>query len=61
MVLQIALKCADIGHAAKEWDLHNEWSNRICKEFFNQGDNERKRGMPISVGMDRFYTVQAKS
>ena len=22
MILQIALKCADISHAAKEWDLH---------------------------------------
>ena len=35
LALKIMLKLADIGHAAKEWDLHYKWSCRVMEELFN--------------------------
>jgi hypothetical protein len=33
--------------------LHIKWSVRVQEEFFEQGDDERQRGLPISPWMDR--------
>ena len=46
--LSICLKCADIGHGAKELVLHKMWSRRITLEFYNQGEWEEKVGVPVS-------------
>jgi hypothetical protein len=35
-IMRLCIKAADIGHAAKAWDLHREWSLRVVTEFFNQ-------------------------
>jgi 3',5'-cyclic-nucleotide phosphodiesterase/cAMP-specific phosphodiesterase 4 len=43
-VLGVGLKCADIGHAAKEFELHKTWSDMIMEEYFIQGDLEREKG-----------------
>ena len=51
--MQIAIKCADVGHPSKPLDLHLEWSRRICEEFYCQGDKEKERGMKISPLCDR--------
>ena len=53
MTMKMALKCADIGHAAKRLSLHEKWTARITEEFYRQGDEERKMGLPISPFMDR--------
>eukprot|EP00727_Mastigamoeba_balamuthi_P012371 m51a1_g7757 putative camp-specific 3 -cyclic phosphodiesterase 4b isoform x3 (750) ;mRNA; r:98534-101324 len=37
------------------------WSERICEEFFQQGDEEQKRGMKISAFMDRSCPRVARS
>jgi hypothetical protein len=50
---QMALKCGDLGHSAKNLTLHKRWTDRITEEFFQQGDDERKKGLPISPFMDR--------
>ncbi len=34
-VLTVALKCADVGHGAKELSLHKLWSRRIIEEFYS--------------------------
>lgn len=54
LALQIALKCADLGHLATDWDEHVEWVARLEQEFFCQGDQEREHGFEeISFLMDR--------
>ena len=53
MTMKMALKCADIGHSAKRLALHEKWTARITEEFYRQGDEERKLGLPISPFMDR--------
>jgi len=51
--LQIALKCADVGHLALGWTSHMRWVQRLEQEFFKQGDREKKIGVPdISFLMD---------
>ena len=38
----------DIGNPTKKFDLYEIWIDRIMNEFFNQGDQEEIRGIPIS-------------
>jgi len=53
-LLQIAMNCADMGHLTLDWDDHLEWVQRLAKEHFAQGDQEKALGLnPISFLMDR--------
>jgi len=53
LLLQMAMKCSDLGHLALDWDLHGAWVRRLESEFFAQGDKETALGMPVSFLMDR--------
>eukprot|EP00939_MAST-03C_sp_MAST-3C-sp1_P001749 g1749.t1 len=59
-LLKVMVHSADISNPTKSWDVSKEWSERVVKEFFAQGDEERKRGIPISANMDRRTTNTAK-
>ncbi|KAL7984269.1 hypothetical protein Chor_002839, partial [Crotalus horridus] len=37
LVLQMALKCADICNPCRTWELSKQWSEKVTEEFFNQG------------------------
>ncbi|KAI8607894.1 hypothetical protein BC830DRAFT_1174890, partial [Chytriomyces sp. MP71] len=60
LTLQIFIKCGDISNAAKSLVVCQKWAERIMEEFFLQGDEERKRGMAISMFMDRNTTFIPK-
>lgn len=60
-ILGMALKCADIGHSAKDYDLHEKWSMLVCEEFFKQGDIEKNRNQAVSMYCDRETTDIPKS
>ena len=49
----MGIKCADLGHSAKDINLHTKWSYFICEEFFEQGDLEKAHNMPVSMFCDR--------
>ena len=34
LILKTVIKCADIGHSAKEWDIHYKWLMKVVEEFF---------------------------
>eukprot|EP00899_Mesostigma_viride_P007730 jgi/Mesvir1/16959/Mv15808-RA.1 len=53
LVLQLALKCSDLGHSAKSLNIHLKWTLAMEEEFYRQGDEEQRRGMAISPFMDR--------
>ncbi|KAJ3416597.1 hypothetical protein HDV05_000879 [Chytridiales sp. JEL 0842] len=57
---KICIKCADVSNMTKNWDLYQGWLNRIMEEFFKQGDDEKRMGLPVSPFMDR-ETVQIPS
>ncbi|KAJ3362262.1 High affinity cAMP-specific 3',5'-cyclic phosphodiesterase 7A [Allomyces javanicus] len=56
LVLSVAIKCADINNPSKPLHLCTQWTALIMEEFFLQGDEERRRGMEVSVLMDRYNT-----
>jgi len=56
-----ALKCSDVAHSTKPFDLHVMWTLSINAEFFNQGDTERQLGLPCSPFCDRTGTHVAES
>ncbi|KAB1256523.1 High affinity cAMP-specific 3'; 5'-cyclic phosphodiesterase 7A [Camelus dromedarius] len=37
LVLQMALKCADICNPCRTWELSKQWSEKVTEEFFHQG------------------------
>ena len=51
--MQLALKCADVGHLVLPPRLHKAWVDRLQYEYFMQGDKEREAGLPVSALMDR--------
>lgn len=61
LVLQTVIMMADLGHATKSFEYHNQWSKLITEEFFRQGDLERDRNMTLSPLCDRTMTRFAKS
>jgi hypothetical protein len=58
--MQIAIKCADISNPVKPSHLCNHWASRVMEEFYRQGDEERRIGMPVSAFMDRQKPAEAK-
>jgi len=53
LTLGMLFRAADIGHSAKEWTQHVEWSERIVQEFHAQGDEEKRLGIKVSPLCDR--------
>lgn len=60
-IFKLGIKCADLGHAAKEMQLHSKWCGLIIQEFFEQGDMEKELEMPVSMYCDRETTDISKS
>lgn len=52
-VLQNLIHCADLSNPAKPLDLYRQWTERITREFFRQGDLERQLGIDVSPMCDR--------
>lgn len=48
LVLQMALKCADLGNPCRPWMISRVWSNLICDEFYRMGQIERRLGVPLT-------------
>lgn len=61
LILEMCLKCADLGHGAKATDIHKRWTGLITKEFFQQGDSEKQKKLPISPICDRDVVIIPKS
>ena len=59
-ILQIALKCADISNPCRPWDISKKWSQKVCEEFYRQGDYERQLNLPVTSLCDRQTTSVPK-
>jgi len=60
LIMQISLKCADISNPCRRWSTCKMWSERVCEEFFNQGDQERQLQLDISNLCDRYTCTVPK-
>ncbi|KAI8813746.1 hypothetical protein BJ742DRAFT_672305 [Cladochytrium replicatum] len=56
LLLNMAIKCSDVNNPAKRLDQCKKWTELIMEEFFAQGDEERRRGVPVSMFMNREAT-----
>ena len=52
-ILNFLIHTCDIGHGAKPFALSLQWTNNIMEEFWNQGDLEKRKGLPVSFLCDR--------
>lgn len=59
--LNIILHGADISNASKPINVYVEWAERVINEFWNQGDLEKEKKLPISFLCDRTTVTIAKS
>ncbi|KAK9499447.1 hypothetical protein O3M35_002479 [Rhynocoris fuscipes] len=59
-ILQIALKCADISNPCRPWEVSRKWSQKVCEEFYRQGDFERQLNLPVTALCDRHTTSVPK-
>jgi len=53
LLLQVAVKCADLGHLTLSRAAHLHSVGRLDAELFAQGDRERSLGLEVSFLMDR--------
>ena len=53
LLLQVAVKFADLGHCFKPLQLHRQWTERVTAEFWALGDLERRLGVGLSPLCDR--------
>ncbi|XP_036408065.1 cAMP-specific 3',5'-cyclic phosphodiesterase 4A isoform X2 [Megalops cyprinoides] len=60
-VLRNMVHCADLSNPTKPLAVYRQWTERIMKEFFQQGDRERERGMEISPMCDKHTASVEKS
>lgn len=60
-ILPFILHLADISNPAKSLPTAVEWADRVLQEFFEQGDEEKELGLPISPQCCRSETKRAES
>ncbi|KAI8992479.1 hypothetical protein BDB01DRAFT_717091 [Pilobolus umbonatus] len=53
MLCRVLIHAADISNPCRPWTIYHQLSNLVCIEFFSQGDEEYKLGLPVSDAMNR--------
>lgn len=53
MMCKILIHAADISNPCRPWPVFHQQSSLVCVEFFRQGEEERRLGLPVSPNMDR--------
>jgi len=51
--LELFLHFADVSNPLKPFDICQAWAWRVLDEFFNQGDEEKRLGLPVGMLNDR--------
>ena len=53
LLLNYLIHMADLGHNCKKFEISLSWVKLLCEEFWDQGDKEKEKGLPISFMCDR--------
>ena len=61
MLMKAIVHAADLSNPMKPLHLYLNWMRRINEEFWLQGDEEKKRNLPVSVMCDRTTTKLPES
>lgn len=57
LIKGLALHAADVSNPAKSFSTAAVWADRVRREFYEQGDEERAQGLSIAPGFDRFSEI----
>lgn len=61
IILNMIIHSADVSNPAKPFAIYKKWIDLLFIEFFNQGDLEKEKGLPVSLLCDRESTNINKS
>jgi hypothetical protein len=61
LALQLAIKCADLGHLAESRAVHRRWVDNLEREFYDQGDAEKRMHLGVTPLFDRDKPGVSKS
>jgi hypothetical protein len=53
LFLELFLHMSDVGNPLKQFEMCKAWGLRVLQEFFAQGDEEKKLGLPVGMLNDR--------
>lgn len=53
LVMQMLLKCADLGNVVRPLEIADTWGKRIMEEFYQQGEKELALGLPLTTFPNR--------
>jgi len=51
--IELFLHLADVSNPLKPFGICKAWASRVLDEFFNQGDEEKRLGLPVGMMNDR--------
>jgi len=51
--LKVIVHLADVSNPLKTFEMNQLWADRVCDEFFDQGDAEKELGIPVGMLNDR--------
>jgi hypothetical protein len=61
ILMSFILHLADISNPTKKFHIYKEWEDRVCQEFFKEGDLEKKENLPVTFLCDRETTNVPRS
>lgn len=53
MIMNCMLHSADVSNPCRMWETSHAWGMKVIEEFFAQGDEERRLGIPVQFLNDR--------
>ena len=53
LVMQLLLKCADLGNVVRPLEMADAWGKRIMEEFYQQGEKELALDLPLTTFPNR--------
>jgi len=53
LTMDCLLHSSDVSNPAKVWEVASGWAHRVLEEFFAQGDEEKRLGIPVQFLNDR--------
>ena len=51
--MKMLMHSSDVSNPCKVLEVAKRWTSAIMTEFWDQGDGEKEREMPVSAFMDR--------
>ena len=58
--MNILIHSADISNPTKPFDIYFQWAELVVKEFYEQGDKEKKLNMPCSCDRNKVTVYQSQ-